>query len=176
MSALLRLRLATPKLNQFVRPKSPFDVVSTTQRLASSGEWFATAPEYAKAIARGKASKLVDALMATLGNATVMSTEDTCNIVDLYTIDGCSCKVPPSTAEAGGDEATGTPATSVALACSKKGTLSSSEDETSNDVTPLGESVGTKPMDNEPLVELDTIFTESARKRQRHMIVRLTRK
>jgi hypothetical protein len=66
---------------------------------------------------------------------------------------------------------------SVAQACPKKGTLSSSEDETSNDVTPLGEGLGTKPTDDEPLAELATVFNEkAARKRRQHMIVRLTRK
>ena len=77
-------------------------------------------------------------------------------------------------AGAGGDEAAGSPATSIAQACSKKGTLSSSEDETSNDVTPLGEGIGTKPVDNELLAKLGTVFTESARKRWQYVISRLT--
>ena len=118
----------------------------------------------------------MDALMAALGNATAMCAEDTCALADLYTSDECAHEVPPSTAKAGGDEAAGTRATSVAQACSKKGTLSSSEDETSHNMTPLGEGIGTKPTDDELLAKLDTIFTESARKRQRHMIICLTRK
>ena len=87
-------------------------------------------------------------------------------IAELYMSDVCTHKVPPSRAEARWDEATDSPATSVAPACSKKGTLSSSEDEMSNNVTPLGEGIGTKPMDNQLLAKSDTIFMESARKRR----------
>ena len=72
--------------------------------------------------------------------------------------DECTRKVPPSSAEAGGDEAAGSPAMTVAQACSKKGTLSSSEDETSNNMAPLGESIGTKPTNNKLLAEIDTIL------------------
>ena len=158
MSALLRLSLTTPKLNQFIRPTSPFDVGSATRRLALSGKWFATALEYAEAISRGKAGKLANALMAALGNATAMIAEDTCAIADLYMSDDCTHRVPPSTAEAGGDEAAGLPVTTVAQDCSKKGTLSSSEDETSNDVTPLGEGVETKPTDEELLAKLPPFY------------------
>ncbi len=77
MSALLCLSLAPPKTNQFIRPMSPFDVVSAARRLASSGKRFAAAPEFAKAISRGRAIEFADALMATLGNATVC-TENAC--------------------------------------------------------------------------------------------------
>ena len=104
---------------------SPFDVVSATGRLTLSGKRFAAAPEYAKAISRGQAGKIVDALMVALGNATAMSAENTCDIVDLYMSDEDTHEVPLSMAKAGGDEAAGSPATSVAQACSKKGTLSS---------------------------------------------------
>ena len=114
--------------------------------------------------------------MAALGDATAMSAENTCNIVDLYTSDKCTREVPPSTAEAGGDEATGSPAMSIAQACSKKGTLSSSEDETSNNVTPLGEGIGTKPTDKAFLASMFTGLTETARKRQQHTIGHLTQK
>ena len=93
MSALLRLSLATPKTSQFIRPSSPFDVASATQRLVSIRKRFAAAPEYAKAISRGKAGKLVDILMATLGDATTMSAENTCNIIDLYMSDEGTHKV-----------------------------------------------------------------------------------
>ena len=88
-----------------------------------------------------------------------------CVIAELYMSDECTHKVPPSTAKAGGNKAAGSPATTLAQACSKKGTLSSSEDETSNNLTPLGEGIGTKPTDDELLAELDTVFMESARKR-----------
>ena len=121
--------------------------------------------KYTKAISRGKVGELIDTLMAALGDANAMSAEDTCNIIDLYTSDGCTGKVPPSMSKAGGDEAADSPAMSKAQACSKKGTLSSSEDETPNDVNPLGEGVRTKPLNHHLLVEPDTIFTESSRKR-----------
>ena len=165
MSAILRLSLVPRKTNQFIRPMSPFDDVSATQRLASSGEQFATAPEYAKTIFRGQVSEFTDALMASLGNATAMSTEDTFAIVELHTGDECTHKVPPSMAKAGGDKATGSPAISIAHACSKKDTLSSLEDEMSNDVTPFGEGIRMKPTDNKLLAKLDSIFMVSARKR-----------
>ncbi len=48
-------------------------------------------------------------------------------------------QVLPPMAIAGGDEAVGSPETSVALAPCKTGTLSSPEDELSSDRTPLGE-------------------------------------
>ena len=71
-------------------------------------------PEYAKAISRGRAVEFTDALMATLGDAMAMCMEDTCTLVDLYMSNNCAHEVPPSTAEAGGDEAAGKPATSIA--------------------------------------------------------------
>ena len=82
MSALLCLSLAPPKTNQFIRPPSPVDVVSA-QKLASSGEHFAAALEYAKAIPRDEADEFAHALMAALGDASAMSMEDTCAILDL---------------------------------------------------------------------------------------------
>ena len=72
----------------------PFDIVSATQRLASSCQNFATAPEYAKAISRRKTCKFADALMAALGNATTMCTEDTCALADLFMSDECAHKIP----------------------------------------------------------------------------------
>ena len=93
--------------------------------------------------------------MATLGNATAMSTDDTCTITELYMSNVCAHKVPPSMATAGGDEATGSPGTSIVQDCSKKGTLSSSKDETSNIMTPMGEGVGMKPTNEEPLAKGD---------------------
>ncbi len=165
MSAPACLSPAPPKTNQFIRPMSPFHIVSTTQRLASSKNWFVAALEYAKAISRGQAGKFADALIVSLGNVTTMSMEDTCTIAELYMTNQCGHKVSPSMADAGGDKAAGSPATSVAQACSKRGTLSSSEDERSNNVTPLDKGIGTKPTDNDLLTKLGTIFTESARKR-----------
>ena len=106
-----------------MRPMSLFDVVSATRRLVSSRKWFAAAPEYAEAIFRGKAVEFIDALMAALGNATAKCAEDTCAIADLYTSNKRAHEVPLSMAEAGGDAAAGTPATSLAQACSRKGTL-----------------------------------------------------
>ena len=44
----------------------------------------------------------------------------------------------------------------------------------SNNVTPLGEGIGTKPVDNELLAKLGTVFMESARKRWQYVISRLT--
>ena len=76
----------------------------------------------------------VDALMAAaLGNATAINTDDKCTITELYMSNICAHKVPPSTAEARGDEAAGSPAMSIAQAGSKKGNLSSSENERSLD-------------------------------------------
>ena len=98
----------------------------------------------------GRTHKFTDTLMAALGDATMLSTEDTCAILDLYMGDGNIHKVPPSMAEARGDKAAGSQAMSVAQACSKKGSLSSLEDETSQDMTPLGEGIGTTPL-NEAL-------------------------
>ena len=49
-------------------------------------------------------------------------------------------------ADVGGDKAAGSPVMIMVLACSKKGTLSSADDETSQDVTSLGEGKGKKPM------------------------------
>ena len=112
--------------------------------------------------------------MATLGDASVLSMEDTCAILDLYTDRSNACKVPPSTAEAGWDEATGLPAMGIAQTCSKKGSLSSLEEDMSNDMTLLGKGVGTKPTERTPLADKDTYFTESARKRCRHTISCLT--
>ena len=74
MSALLRLSLAPPKTNQFIRPMCPIDFASAAQRLAWSGKQSTTALEYAVAISRRQAGKLEDTLMAALGNATTMST------------------------------------------------------------------------------------------------------
>ena len=105
MSALLRLSSAPSKTNQFIRPMSPFDVVSAARGMALSGKWFAAAPEYAEAISRGRAIEFADALMAALGDATAMCAEDACALADLYTSNDCTHKVPHMTVEADGDEA-----------------------------------------------------------------------
>ena len=151
MPALLCIGAAPPRTSQFIRPTSPFDVVSAMQRLALSDQDFAAAPKYAKAISRDWAGNFADALMADLGNTTAMSADDTWAILDLYMSDGHTCKILPSTAEAIGNETAGSLAKSVAQACSKKGSLSSLENETSNHMTPLGESVGMKPTGKAPL-------------------------
>ena len=120
--------------------------------------------------------EFADALIATLGDATAMSAEDTGAIADLYTDNRSTSKVLPSTTKTRGDEAAGSPATSIAQACSKKDSISSLEDEISNNVIPLDEGIGTNPMDEAPLADTDTGFTESARKRRQHTISRLTQK
>lgn len=66
-------------------------------------------------------------------------------------IHGCQQKDPPLVTGARGDEATDSPALSIASAYSKKGTLSSLEDEPSLDETPLGEGIGKIP-NNEILI------------------------
>ena len=76
---------------------SPFYVVPTAQRLVLRRKQFAAAPEYAKAISRGKAVKFMEALMAALGNAMAMCVEDTCGIIDRYMSNKCDHKVSPST-------------------------------------------------------------------------------
>ena len=70
-------------------------------------------------------------------------------------------QVLPLTANAGGDEAAGFPATSVASAPCKTGTLSFPEDELSLDRTPLGEGTGAEP-------------ANKVAQRRRHVIRRLT--
>ncbi len=57
--------------------------------------------------------------MAALDDATTMSTDNTYAILDLYKGNSSTCKVPPSMTKDRGDEATVSPAMSVAQACSK---------------------------------------------------------
>ena len=85
MSALLCHDVASIKTNQLFRPKSPFDIVCTTQRLAWSSQGFAAAPKYAEDISRGLMNEFTDASMATLGDAQMLSTGNKCAILDLYT-------------------------------------------------------------------------------------------
>ena len=90
-----------------------------------------------KPFSGGQAAEFADAFMTALGDATTLSMADTFTILYLYRGARSICKVPPSMTEAGGDKATGSPALSVAQACSKRGSHSSSEDETSQNMTPL---------------------------------------
>ena len=75
---------------------------------------------------------------------------------------GLAEQVLPSTANAKGDEAAGSPATSVASAPCKTGTLSSPEDELSTDRTPLDEGARDEP-------------ANKVTRRRRHGLCRLTR-
>ena len=86
--------------------------------------------EYAQAISNGLVYPFVNALMAALGDAIMLSMENACAILDLYAGANSIHKFPPSMAKARGDKAAGSPALSIALACSKKGSLSSLEDKT----------------------------------------------
>ncbi len=88
---------------------------------------------------------------------TTLSTEDICTILDLYVDSYIVRKVPPLTAKVGGDNVMGSPALSIVLACSKKGSLSSLEDEMSQVMASLGESIGMKPTNHHLLAEYGTI-------------------
>ena len=85
-------------------------------------------------------------------------------------------KVPPSMAKAQGGKAAGSPVLSIALACSKKGSLSSYGDETSRNMTPLGGGIGSKPTDITLLASTSTGKIKFVRERQQQMIGCLTRK
>ena len=94
--------------------------------------------------------ELVQALEQVLGTDGVeeLSLKDW-NVVHYLTFGiDLAKQVLPSTANAGGDEAAGSPATSVASAPCETGTLSSPEDELSTDTTPLGEGAGAEPANN----------------------------
>lgn len=82
MSALLCLCSATSKTNQFVRPRSPFEVVSTAQRLTLRGQGFVASLEYVKAISQGLMDEYV--LMAVMSDVKVLSAEDNGALLDLY--------------------------------------------------------------------------------------------
>ena len=88
--------------------------------------------------------KLGQAIKQVLGRDGMdsLSHEDW-NIVQFltYGVDP-AVQVLPHTADARGDEAAGSPATSVASAPCKTGTLFSQEDELSLDRTPMGEGTG----------------------------------
>ena len=71
-------------------------------------------------------------------------------------------QVLPLTADTGGDEAAGSPATSVASAPCEMGALSSPEDELPTGRSPLGEGTGAKP-------------ANKVTRRRRHGLRRLTR-
>ena len=148
MSAPASLGPAPPGTNQFIRPnKGEFNVFSAACTLAPRGSNFAASLEYAEAISQGLGEELGQAIEQVLGRDGMdsLSHEDW-NIVQFltYGVDP-AMQVLPRTADAGGDEAAGSPATSVALAPCKMGTLSSQEDELSSDRTPMGEGAGAKP-------------------------------
>ena len=79
-------------------------------------------------------------------------------------------------AKARGDKAAGSPAVSIALACFKKGSLSSLEDEMSQDMAPLGKSIGMKPTDIALLASTSTGKIKFMRERWQQMIGCLTKK
>ena len=148
MSAPASLCPDPPGINQFIRPnKGEFDVFSAARLLASRGSNFAASPEYAKAISRGRGEELGQAIEQVLGRDGMdnLSQEDW-NIVQFltYGIDP-AVQVLPHSSDAGGDEAASLPATSIASAPCKTGTISSLEDELSSDRTPSGEGAGAKP-------------------------------
>ena len=148
MSAPASLCPAPPETNQFIRPnKGEFDVFSAARSLASRGSNFAASPEYAEAISRGMGEELGQAIEQVLGRDGMDSlSQEDWNIVQFltYGVDP-AVQALPHTADAGGDEAAGSPATSVASAPCKTGTLSSKEDELSSDRTPMGEGAGAEP-------------------------------
>ena len=132
--------------------------------MALRGSGFEASPEYADAISRGMGEELGQAVSQELGRDGVdrLSLEDW-NVVQFLIIGvDLAEQVLPRTADAGGDEAAGSPATSVASAPCKTGTLSSHEDEPSSDGTPMGEGTGAEP-------------AKKVARRRRCVIRRLTR-
>ncbi len=165
MSASPHLSPAPPKTNQFIIPnKGEFNVFSASQALASRGSDFTDSPEYAEAISRGMGEELGQAIEQVLGRDGVdsLSHEDW-NIMQflIFGIDH-AMQVLPSMANAGGDEAAGSPATSVASAPCETGTLSSPEDELPTGRSPLGEGTGAEP-------------ANKVTRRRQHGLRRLTR-
>ena len=119
MSAFLRHGMAPPESNQFIRPnKGEFDICSTVCALALRGSGFAASLEYAEAIFCGMGELLRQALEQVFGKDGVdkLSLKDW-NIMQYLSFGiNLAEQVLPSTADAGGDEFTGSPATSVAIA------------------------------------------------------------
>lgn len=74
-----------------------------------------------------------------------------------------------------GEEAAGSPVMSKAPAYSKKGTLFSVEDETSHDVTLLGEGVGMKSMNMVLITGTCSGTMKHGKERHRYIMCRLTR-
>lgn len=95
MSALPCLEMVTPKTNQFIRPKIPFNVVSTAKRLAPRGHGFAASPNFAEAISYCLVDAFANLLMAALSHAKGMSTEEKCALFDLNTGADNAQKVSP---------------------------------------------------------------------------------
>ena len=100
MSVLLCLRMASVKTNRFIRPKGPFDAVSTALRLVLRGKGLRASLEYTNAVAQDMADEFADVLMATLDNARALSTDDTCALQDSYTGNENDCKFQPFMAKA----------------------------------------------------------------------------
>ena len=137
-----------PHESNHIRPnKGEFDVLSAAQVLALRGSGFAASPEYAKAISRGIDMELGQVLEQVLGTDGVekLSLEDWKVVHYLSFGIDLAKQVPPSTADAGGDEAAASPVTSVASTSCEIGTPSSPEDQLSMDRTPLSEGTGAKP-------------------------------
>ena len=125
------------------------------------GAGFAASNEVAVAIREGVAAKLADAVMAALGNHFErLSDEDVRILADLYTAALSAATTtadavmeregpnvlaerehdpPRSPIEAGGDEATGSPAASISAVPEEKGAISSPEDDSSEDKSPSGD-------------------------------------
>ena len=152
---------ASTNFNQFIRPMSPSDTASAAARLALKGTDFATSDEVAAAIEGGVAAELAFAVMVALGSRfEQLAEEDQLTIAELYTAASSAEKTtadavvafdgpntlaerdlwsPLSPHEAGGDEAAGSPAASVATVAGEKGALSSPEDDSSIDESPCGD-------------------------------------
>ena len=144
---------------------SPSDITSAAARLALKGSCFATSEEVAAAIEGGLAAELAFAVMAALGSRfEQLADEDQVTIAELYTAAPSAATMvadaaaapkgpntlaereeysPLSSLETGGDEAAGSPATSVIADEAEKGPLSSPEDDSINDESPSGDARAT---------------------------------
>ena len=141
------------QINQFIRPTpmSPCDTASAAERLALKGVGFAASEEVAAAIEGGVAAEFALAVMAALGSRfEQLAEEDQFTIADLYTAAPSAAKAtadavvardgpgslaerdlspPLSSVRTGGDEAAGSPTTSVSVDVWEKGAISSLEDD-----------------------------------------------
>jgi hypothetical protein len=155
---------ASAESNQFIRPNVPstsIDTASIAERLALKGAGLATSDEVVAATREGVAAELTDAVMAALSNRFErLSDEDVRIVADLYTAAPSAATTmanavvepeglnilaesehdpPHSPVEAGGDEAAGSPAPSIAAASEEKGAISSPEDDSSANESPSGD-------------------------------------